>query len=100
VIRLSFFGHIHEERHNVVKSYDSDQPVGVNFWSGGVTTYSNTFPSFRQFVVDAETMLPLRVETYTLEITAEEPEFTLDHELTEYYGMNDLSPKSFNELAQ
>jgi hypothetical protein len=65
-----------------------------------MTTYVNTYPSFRQFIVDAQTMLPIKIETYTLDILAEEPEFVLDHELTEYFSMPDLSPKSFDELAQ
>jgi len=47
-----------------------------------MTTYVGTYPSFRRFVLDAETLLPIKVETYTLDIEAENPEFELDHELT------------------
>ena len=42
----------------------------------------------------------MKVETYRLDPEAESPEFVLDHELTEFYGMPDLSPASFDELAQ
>lgn len=99
VVRLSFFGHVHEEKHNVVRSIQNDMPIGVNFWSGAMTTFTFTHPSFRQFVVDAQTMLPIRVETYRLDLTQEEPNFELDHELTEYFDMPDLSPASFDALA-
>lgn len=44
-------------------------------------------------------MLPLKIETYTLDINAEDPEFVLDHEMTELYDLPDLSPNSFDELS-
>jgi hypothetical protein len=76
----------------VIRSIETDKPIGVSYWSGAMTTYSNTYPSFRQFVVDAETMLPIRIETYTLDVELENPDFVLDHELTEFFEMEDLSP--------
>jgi len=44
-------------------------------------------------------MLPLAIETWRMDVYAESPEFVLDHELTEYYGMSDLSPSSFDSLS-
>lgn len=35
-----------------------------------------------------------------MDVEAENPEFILDHELKEYYGMADLSPASFDELSE
>jgi len=65
-----------------------------------MTTYSNKYPSFRRFIVDEETMLPIKVETWTLNVYAQEPEFVLDHELSHFYEMKDLSPASFDALAE
>ena len=44
-------------------------------------------------------MLPLKIETYSLAIDLENPEFVLDHEMTQLYDMPDLSPKSFDDLS-
>ena len=69
VVRLNFFGHVHVEQQNVVRSYSERQPVGVQFWSGAITTWTHSHPCFRRFIVDAETFLPLRVETYIFNVT-------------------------------
>jgi len=65
-----------------------------------MSTYEKKYPSFRRFIVDEETMLPIRVETWRIDVYAEEPEFVMDHELSQDYGMKDLSPASFDELAE
>ncbi len=99
VVRLSFFGHVHTEEHNVIKSWFSNTSVGLNFWSGAMTTYSDSYPSFRRFILDEETMLPVQIETWRFDPEAENPEFVLDHELTSYYDMQDLSPAQFDALS-
>jgi len=70
IVRLNFYGHVHEERHNVVRSLTTNKPVLVQYWSGAMTTFVKNYPSFRRFVVDAETMLPVKVETYRIDILA------------------------------
>ena len=100
IVRLSFYGHVHEERHNVIRGINSDLPVGVEYWSGAMTTYTYSYPSFRRFIVDAETMLPIKVETWRVDVEAQNPEFILDHELTDYYQLPDLSPASFDALSK
>jgi len=99
IVRLSFFGHVHTEEHNALKSWTANKSVGMNFWSGAMTTYSDSYPSFRRFILDEQTMLPLAIETYRLDVLAEDPDFVLDHELSSYYGMTDLSPASFDVLS-
>lgn len=73
VVRFSFFGHVHTEQHNVIRSFSTDKAVGVHYWTGSVTTYSQTYPTFRRFVVDAETMIPLKVETYRFDPEQADP---------------------------
>ena len=61
-----------------------------------------SYPSFRRFILDEETMLPVKIETYSLQIDAEREEdikFVLDHEMSELYNLPDLSPKSFDDLS-
>ena len=99
IVRLSFFGHVHTEEHNAIKAWTSNKSVGMNIWSGAMTTYSDAYPSFRRFTLDEQTMLPIAIETYRIDVLAENPEFVLDHELSTYYGMKDLSPASFDTLS-
>jgi hypothetical protein len=49
--------------------------------------------------VDENTLLPIKIETWTMDVQAKNPEFVLDHELTQHYDLQDLSPKSFEQLA-
>ena len=69
-----------------------------------MTTYSekNTpaYPSFRRFILDEATMLPVRIETWLLDITQDDPEFFMHHEMGELYRMEDLSPGSFDKLTE
>ena len=100
VVRVSFFGHYHIETFNNMRSWESDKSFGVSHWSSSLTTYSEVltpaYPSFRRFILDEETMLPVKIETYSMDINVEDPVFELDHEMTSLYGMQDLSPASFD----
>jgi len=98
-VRFSFYGHVHHEDYGTVRSFSSDKPVGIQYWTGSVSTWSAINPSFRVFEVDAETMLPVKAHTYVLNVADANPEWKWDHELTEYYNMVDLSPLSFDALA-
>lgn len=106
VIRINFFGHVHEEMFSSVRAWESNKSIGVNHWSAALTTFSErmipSYPSFRRFILDEETMLPVKIETYSLQIDAEREEdikFVLDHEMSELYNLPDLSPKSFDDLS-
>lgn len=99
IVRFSFHGHVHLELHNSIRSFEDDKPIGNQYWTGAASTYSEIYPTFRRFIVDEQTMLPVAIETYLLNITQENPEFELDHELTQYYGMSDLSPESYDKLS-
>ena len=43
-------------------------------------------------------MVPVKVHTYVFNLSEPNPVWRWDHEMTELYGMKDLSPKSFDEL--
>lgn len=99
VIRLSLYGHMHSEFHNIARSIENDKPIGISYWTSSVTPYFEVNPSFRVFEVDKETMLPLKVHTYVLYINETEPQWQHSHEISQIYGMKDLSPKSYEELS-
>ncbi len=87
------------EADGEIASWDTNTTVGMNFWSGAITTYTDSYFSFRCFVLDEQTMLPITIKTYRIDVLAKEPEFVLDHSLTAYYSMVDLSPSSFDQLS-
>lgn len=88
--------------HNTIRALESDRAIGINLWTGAMTPYSDypAFPCFRRLILDAQTMLPIKVETWAIDITQDDPVFEFHHELTEYYGMPDLSPSSFDALSE
>jgi len=99
ILRFSIFGHVHNEYHGVYRSSSTPNPIGVNYWAGSVTTFGSNNPSFRVFEIDAETMLPVKIHTFVFDISEANPAWKHDHEMTELYGMKDLSPSSFDELS-
>lgn len=68
IIRWSIYGHVHNEVHNLVRSVVEGKPIGVQYWAGSASTWYQVNPSFRMFEVDVETMLPVKIHTYILDI--------------------------------
>ncbi|CDW73013.1 ser thr protein phosphatase family protein [Stylonychia lemnae] len=100
IIRFSAFGHLHDEVTNIARSFDKNKPVGVQYLTGSLTPYKYRLPSFRVFEIDDKLMIPLQVKTHSFDIKGTNPVWKLDHELKQYFQMNDLSPSSFENLAQ
>ena len=50
-------------------------------------------------IADKETMLPIKIHTYSLNIQDANPEWKWDHELSDYFNMTDLSPASYDMLS-
>ena len=69
-----------------------------------MSTYPATNPSFTVIELDEESLVSLNVKKYQLDITKadkdREPKWELIHDILDYYGMEDMSPDSFNDLAQ
>ena len=105
VIRLNLFAHTHREEFLVTKA-ESGKPIMVTQVSASLTTLEYKNPSFRKIVLDKEFMIPVKIETYSLDITEANkhpetaPRFTLRHELSEEYNLTNLSPSNFLELAK
>lgn len=104
IIRLNLFGHTHDEEFEVIRSVGDDKPIGVNHLTSSMTTFIGRNPCFRVITLDAKTKLPLKIETFSIDIGEAnkddaKAQFTRHHELTEEYEMKDLSPNSFLNLA-
>lgn len=104
IVRLSLYGHTHDEEFEVIRSVGDNKPIGVNHIAPSITTFTGRNPSFRAITLDVKTKLPVKIETYTLDIVKANKddqfaEFTLHHELSEDYGIPDLSPKSMFDVT-
>lgn len=105
ILRLNLFGHTHNEEFEVIRGAEDGKPIGVNHLVSSMTTFTNANPSFRVITLDAETKLPLKMETHSLNITAanandDDAVFRFSHEMVEEYGMKDMSPGSFLKVAE
>lgn len=106
VIRMSLFGHTHGEEFEVIRAYDDyNKTVGLNFLTSSFTTFTGHNPSFRVITLDVETKLPIEMKTYTLNMAKankndDDAKFFFNHELTQSYGLQDLSPSSLYNLSQ
>lgn len=104
VIRLNLFGHTHNEEIEVIRSVEDGKPIGVNQVAPAFTTFTGRNPSFRAITLDVKTKLPVKIETYTFELSKANQDdayakFVFNHEMSEDYGMPDLSPQSFLDLT-
>ena len=104
IIRLSLFGHTHYEELQVVKSIEDNKPIASLHVSSSFTPYKNQNPSFRVITLDVETKLPIKIETYTMDLVKansndEYAKFVFNHEFAEEYGLPNLSPNSTLELG-
>ncbi|CDW73147.1 saposin b domain-containing protein [Stylonychia lemnae] len=99
IIRFSMFAHNHEELNNLARSVTKNLPVGVHFITGSITPYDSLLPSFRVYEVDDNLIIPLKARTYNIDINAASPVWREDHEMANYFSMTDLSPASYEKLA-
>ena len=104
IIRLSLFGHTHYEEFEVVRAIEDNKPIATLHISSSFTPYKNQNPSFRVITLDVETKLPIKIETYTMDLVKansddEYAKFFFNHEFAQEYGLSDLSPNSSLDLA-
>ncbi len=71
--------------------------------TGSITAESKTHPSFRIFELDAEELVPTKIEKHFFNLTKandeNKPEWTFHNEYTAEYGLKDLSPSTILDLA-
>jgi len=82
---------------------DPSKPVMVTEICSSVTTFSGNNPSFKVIEFDKETMVPVNMKTYYLDVAAAnesgEAKWALLHDYLDTYSMSDLSPSSFKDLS-
>ena len=107
VVRFGLVGHTHLETFQLSNSMTNpDKPVYMTSVGGSVTTYDFMNPSFMVIDMDADTLLPLNMYTYSTDVDKIEesnangvPVWTQLHDYKESYSMADLRPSNFKDLA-
>jgi sphingomyelin phosphodiesterase len=101
-----FFGHSHNDHFQLVSSLDEDSaPAGVILMVPSLTTYAFLNPSFRIYEADSLTYQPLDYHQYRLHLALAnkqpdvKPEFELVYSAKSYYNLENLSPASYEALA-
>lgn len=80
-----------------------DRPVVLLTVTGSATSYDTRNPSFKILDLDRETMLPVNMHTHALDIDEANlsgtPTWREIHDYKETYGLPDLRPSNFKDLA-
>ena len=102
-IRGYFTGHTHVDDIVVVKTYfEPRKPITLNYVAPSLTTYPYVYPSFRQYIIDAKTMLIIDYEQYRLNTEeankSGKADWKLSHTAKELFNVNHLEEvdKIFN----
>jgi len=101
-----FFGHTHNDEFEVIPSIvPGFDPAGVLNVGPSFTTYSYHNPSFRVIEFDSVTKKMVNIHQYRLPLykynnSTAKPTFEKVYSMKEEYGLPDLSPKSFQMIAE
>ncbi|KAK9721171.1 hypothetical protein K7432_003643 [Basidiobolus ranarum] len=102
-----FYGHTHYDEFQIFYSHDNSTmpqktPISVGYIGPSVTPYEDVNPSFRVYEIDKRTKQVVNHFTYALDIVKanerKSSKWELMYSAKEAYGLNDLSPNSWNEL--
>ena len=106
VVRFSSWGHTHYESFFVQKAEGTNKAISWGLVHGSVVPFVGRNPEFYVIKWDEETMVPINIYAYTLNITAanldpeREPSWYLMHDYLSEYNLPDLSPSSIKSLSE
>ncbi|TKR81616.1 hypothetical protein L596_015459 [Steinernema carpocapsae] len=109
-IASQFYGHTHQDHFQVFYEDGNvnGRPTHFNWISPSLTTFSDNMPSYRIYTIDGDyegsSFTVLDADTYYANLTEayatnKEPVFKHEYSTREAYGMKDLSPASWDDLA-
>ncbi|CAH0605741.1 unnamed protein product [Chrysodeixis includens] len=104
IIAGQFFGHLHADTFRVI--YDNDRPVSWTFMAPSVSPHrdpaDSSNPGLRLYKFDTNTGKVLDYTQYYLDLAAANrnvAEWTAEYNLTQYYGLHEVSAVSLHNLA-
>jgi sphingomyelin phosphodiesterase len=109
-IAAQFFGHTHVDEFYLYfdNQNPSNRPTHTAFVAPSLTTFSQANPAYKIYTIDGNytgsTFTVIDEETYWANLTEinanDKVEFKLEYNKRQEYGMKDLSPASYYDLAQ
>ena len=105
IVRFSLFGYTHRSEFSVTQPfYNDDVNIGINFVTGSLTTYQGQNPQFSVIEIDAQFLVPLKVQIYSMNMTnanlVNNPKWEVIVDYTRDYALADLRPDNLFKLAQ
>ncbi|KAL5285332.1 hypothetical protein ACFFRR_007199 [Megaselia abdita] len=102
-----FNGHTHIDEMNIFYSEKGNYASNVGWNGGSLTPYSYTNPNYRIYICDPKEMQVLDHETWIFNLTEanihgadKRPQWYKEYSFKEAFGVQDLSPKSIDELFE
>jgi len=99
-VRTQLYGHVHQELYNPVIARESRKPVGIEHWSGSMTSHWENNPSFRVYELDESTLVPVSAHTYFFDIKEPEKGFQHLYEMKEEFEVKNLSPSALYQVGE
>ncbi|XP_045494366.1 acid sphingomyelinase-like phosphodiesterase 3a [Colias croceus] len=107
IIAGQFFGHLHADTFRVM--YDKEQPVSWAFLAPSISPHreqgGSTNPGLRLYKFDTDSGKVLDYTQFYLDLVAANradsgAEWVAEYNLTQYYGLRDVSAESLHGLAE
>ncbi len=103
VIRMQLYGHTHREFFNLHRGFDDMHPLSMQWGVSSIGVREGFNPSFTIMHLDSETLLPVKVDRHHMDLRKSNElgsaQWSKMYEVSEEYGLKDLSPSSFMDLT-
>ena len=104
VVRFGLAGHVHTKFYELTQSFSNPgKPVMYTNVAPSVTPWQFMQPSFQVIDLDAETLLPLNIHTYYMDIAKANaeghPTWEILDDVVGTWKTKDMSPSSMKDLA-
>jgi sphingomyelin phosphodiesterase len=103
VVRFTMVGHTHNEGFQVTRSIVDSKAIGWTYRTGSMTTYGGKNPGFTLVELDAEYLVPVKMDTYFYNVTRANLEdkvtFEHFHSFNQDYKLEDLRPSNILDLS-
>ncbi|CAH0407381.1 unnamed protein product [Chilo suppressalis] len=104
-IVAEFNGHTHSDEFRIFYNPEGN-PINVAWGGGGIITYSSYNLNYKIVDFNPKTFVPVSIQNFIYNLTEanltpkKRPRWFLLYNMTDSFGIGDLSPKTMNNLVQ
>ena len=95
IIRGYFSGHTHFDDIAIVTTYKDKIPNIINYIAPALTTFPSIYPSYRNYIIDKQTMQIFNYEQYRLNVTQanidNQANWYISHNANNFFNVNDMT---------